>query len=77
MKALMSTTTVRMKVYERSPFGFIETKQVLRLAFRIERSLENSRARVRPERFEELKRKLRATIDALADASQALMEEGE
>ena len=76
----MSTTTMKMKLFSRSPFAYVETTRVLTLAFRIERMLEQTGPSVlsghmKPDRFSELKQKLRRTIDELADLCEELEEE--
>lgn len=75
----MSTTILRKRAFDQSPFAFLETRQVIRLALRIERSLERAgpallEGRVSRERYGELVHELRGRIDGLAEVSRALME---
>ena len=75
----MSTTTIQRTVFAHSPFEFMETRQVLRVAMRVEWSLEKSGSAKRngtlsEDRYRELVRELRRTIDDLSDASRELLD---
>ena len=76
---MSTTTSVRRRVFADSPFDFVESRQVLRQAVRIEHALERSgeallTGRVGSERYREIMTRLRRAVDELADVSRELTE---